>query len=48
VITRNVYYEDSDHLRIPGGAALYPRLYPREEEVGQPEAAPALERGNAP
>ncbi|WP_299283907.1 hypothetical protein [Thermoflexus sp.] len=48
VITRNVYYEDSDHLRIPGGAALYPRLYPREEEVDQPEAAPALERGNAP
>jgi len=29
VITRNVYYEDSDHFAIRGGAELHHRLYPR-------------------
>ncbi|MDY6874900.1 MAG: multidrug transporter [Chloroflexota bacterium] len=29
VIDRNVYYEDSDHFAIKGGAGLHPRMYPR-------------------
>ncbi|RLC90045.1 MAG: multidrug transporter [Chloroflexi bacterium] len=29
VITKNVYYEDSDHLKWPNGEKLHPRLYPR-------------------
>ncbi|MGC9398697.1 MAG: multidrug transporter [Anaerolineae bacterium] len=32
VISRNVYYEDSDHHKWPGGDALHPRLYPRDSE----------------
>ncbi len=32
VIAKNVYYEDSDHLKLPNGAALHERLYPREDE----------------
>ncbi len=32
VIAKNVYYEDSDHLKLPNGASLHPRLYPRKEE----------------
>lgn len=29
VITRNIYYEDSDHFAIKGGENLHQRLYPR-------------------
>jgi carbonic anhydrase/acetyltransferase-like protein (isoleucine patch superfamily) len=31
-ITKNVMYEDSDHLRLAGGEQLHPRLYPRDEQ----------------
>jgi acetyltransferase-like isoleucine patch superfamily enzyme len=30
VIDRNVYWEDSDHLKLNDGQRLHPRLYPRE------------------
>ncbi len=30
VIMKNVAYEDSDHLKVKGGASLHPRLYPRD------------------
>jgi hypothetical protein len=30
VISKNVYYEDSDHLTLKDGAKLHPRLYPRD------------------
>ncbi len=30
VISRNVYYEDSDHLKLKNGDQLHPRLYPRD------------------
>lgn len=30
IITKNVYYEDSDHLKWPNGEKLHPRLYPRD------------------
>lgn len=30
VIAKNVYYEDSDHLKIAGGERLHPRYYPRD------------------
>jgi carbonic anhydrase/acetyltransferase-like protein (isoleucine patch superfamily) len=30
VITKNVYYEDSDHHKIEFGEELHPRLYPRD------------------
>ena len=30
VIAKNVYYEDSDHLKIEGGERLHPRYYPRD------------------
>ncbi|MEJ5313510.1 MULTISPECIES: DapH/DapD/GlmU-related protein [Anaerolinea] len=33
VIDRDLYYEDSDHLRLPN-AHLHPRLYPRPGEKG--------------
>lgn len=29
VISRNVYYEDSDHLKLPPDKQRHPRLYPR-------------------
>ncbi|MDF1512301.1 MAG: multidrug transporter [Anaerolineae bacterium] len=30
VITKNVYYEDSDHHKLEFGEKLHPRLYPRD------------------
>jgi len=30
VVTRNVYWEDSDHLKLADGESLHPRLYPRD------------------
>lgn len=30
VLDKNVMYEDSDHLRLSGGADMHPRLYPRD------------------
>ena len=30
VIAKNVYYEDSDHLKIKGGERLHTRYYPRD------------------
>ncbi len=30
VISKNIFYEDSDHLTLPDGDRLHPRLYPRE------------------
>ncbi len=30
VISKNVYYEDSDHLKLDTGEQLHPRLYPRD------------------
>jgi acetyltransferase-like isoleucine patch superfamily enzyme len=30
VIRKNVMWEDSDHLKLEGGEALHPRLYPRD------------------
>ncbi len=30
VIMKNVYYEDSDHLKLKDGEKLHPRLYPRD------------------
>ncbi len=30
VIRKKVYWEDSDHLKVKGGASLHPRLYPRD------------------
>ncbi len=30
VISKNVYYEDSDILQLPDGEKMHPRLYPRE------------------
>ncbi len=34
IISKNVYYEDSDHHRWANGAQVYPRLYPRSNEYG--------------
>jgi carbonic anhydrase/acetyltransferase-like protein (isoleucine patch superfamily) len=30
VISKNVLWEDSDHLKLDGGKSLHPRLYPRD------------------
>jgi UDP-N-acetylglucosamine diphosphorylase / glucose-1-phosphate thymidylyltransferase / UDP-N-acetylgalactosamine diphosphorylase / glucosamine-1-phosphate N-acetyltransferase / galactosamine-1-phosphate N-acetyltransferase len=30
IIRKNVMWEDSDHLKLAGGASLHPRLYPRD------------------
>jgi carbonic anhydrase/acetyltransferase-like protein (isoleucine patch superfamily) len=30
IISKNVAYEDSDHLKLKGGEQLHPRLYPRD------------------
>jgi len=30
VLTKNIYYEDSDHLKLKNGAQLHKRLYPRD------------------
>jgi carbonic anhydrase/acetyltransferase-like protein (isoleucine patch superfamily) len=30
VISKNVLWEDSDHLKLEGGEHLHPRLYPRD------------------
>ncbi|MBN1873422.1 MAG: multidrug transporter [Anaerolineae bacterium] len=30
VISKNVFYEDSDHLKLKDGENLHPRLYPRD------------------
>lgn len=32
VISKNIYYEDSDHLKLKEGDKLHPRLYPRDDE----------------
>jgi carbonic anhydrase/acetyltransferase-like protein (isoleucine patch superfamily) len=34
IISKNVYYEDSDHHRWANGKQIYPRLYPRSNEYG--------------
>jgi len=34
VVSKNVYFEDSDHLKWPAGEKMHPQLYPRSNGYG--------------
>jgi carbonic anhydrase/acetyltransferase-like protein (isoleucine patch superfamily) len=38
VVGRNIGYEESDHLHVPGGRSHHKRFYPRPDEHGEAES----------